>query len=245
MAATGRPTFLRAVWRNLVLLHYEIDPTLLRPLVPRGTELDLWQDRAVVSIVGFQFLRTRVFGLPIPFHQSFDEINLRFYVVRHVNGEARHGVVFVREVVAQPLIAGTAKMSYNEPYIVLPTRHFVDLDGATEGLDGRARYQWRQERWYTLEASTTGAPELLVPGSEAAFFTHRNWGYTTQRDGGTVEYHVEHPVWRVWTSVVPLLDCDIEPMYGSRFVDALSRPPRSALVAEGSDVQVSTAQRII
>ena len=37
--------FLTAEWRNLVMLNYEVEPELLRPLVPRGTELDAWSGR--------------------------------------------------------------------------------------------------------------------------------------------------------------------------------------------------------
>ena len=74
--------FLSAQWRNLVMLNYDIDPAALRPLVPQGTELDEFEGRTMASVVGFQFRRTRVLGLPIPFHSNFDEVNLRFYIRR-------------------------------------------------------------------------------------------------------------------------------------------------------------------
>ena len=74
--------FLTASWRYLALLNYEVPPALLRPLVPAGTELDMWGGATLASIVGFRFLDTRVLGLSIPGHRDFDEINLRFYVRR-------------------------------------------------------------------------------------------------------------------------------------------------------------------
>ena len=67
-----RDPFLEAEWRHLALFNYEIDPELLEPLVPEGTTLDLWGGRALVSIVGFMFLDTRLLGVPIPLHASFD-----------------------------------------------------------------------------------------------------------------------------------------------------------------------------
>src|SRR5271167_3016332 len=87
--------FLSAEWRDLVMLNYEVDSQLLRSYVPRGSELDSFNGGTLVSLVGFRFLRTRIFGaLPIPFHSNFDEINLRFYVRRrHPEGD-RRGVVF-------------------------------------------------------------------------------------------------------------------------------------------------------
>jgi uncharacterized protein YqjF (DUF2071 family) len=188
-------------------------------------------------------LKTRILGLAVPFHVNFDEINLRFYVRRLAGGEWRHGVVFVREVVARLAIAVVARLAYNEPYVTLPTRHLVSM-AETGGGIGLARYQWRQDRWYTLEASTEGLPEPLAPGSHAEFITHRGWGYTAQRDGGTVEYQVTHPRWPVWNAAAYRLDCDVEQMYGPAFGPALESVPLSALVAEGSGVVVSRARRI-
>ena len=76
--------FLTARWVHLVMLNYEVDPAVLQPFVPAGVELDDWQGRTLASMVGFNFLDTRVLGVPIPFHRNFEEVNLRFYVRRHV-----------------------------------------------------------------------------------------------------------------------------------------------------------------
>ena len=84
-AAPGR-VFLSARWHALAMLNYEIDPAVLQPLVPRGTELDAHEGRTFVSMVGFLFLGTRVLGYPVPFHRNFEEVNLRFYVT-HRSGD--------------------------------------------------------------------------------------------------------------------------------------------------------------
>ena len=39
---TPAPAFLTAEWRWLALLNYLVDPAILRPRVPAGTELDFW-----------------------------------------------------------------------------------------------------------------------------------------------------------------------------------------------------------
>lgn len=236
--------FLTAAWRHLVMLNYRIDPEVLLPLVPSGTELDFWKDMALVSVVGFRFLQTRVLGMAVPFHVNFDEINLRFYVRRREAGEWRHGVVFLKEVVARRAIAAIARFSYNEPYVTLPTRNLVELDGAQRGDPGLVRYQWKEERWYTIEAATTGLPLPIEQASGAEFITHRGWGYTAQRDGSAIEYKVSHPRWRTWSAASFRLDCDIDRMYGAPFVAALTSAPYSALVAEGSPVKVFPGQRV-
>ena len=84
----------------------------------------------------------------------------------------------------------------------------------------------------------------LEPGSQAEFITEHYWGYTPQRDGGTVEYQVRHPSWRVWDVADTDLDCDVAAMHGDRFVQALSAATCSAFLAEGSAVTVCRPTRL-
>ena len=64
-------TFLTAEWRKLIMAQYEVDPSVLLPHLPRGLELDLYQGRCFVSLVGFLFDRVRLLGVPIPGHTRF------------------------------------------------------------------------------------------------------------------------------------------------------------------------------
>src|SRR5262245_19652990 len=120
----ARP-FLRAQWRHLAMVNYEVDPALLEPFVPAGTELDRFQGRCYVSLVGFLFLDVRVRGLRVPFHRRFEEVNLRFYVRRQEGGELRRAVAFVRELVPLPAVALLARVVYWERYSSVPMRHQV------------------------------------------------------------------------------------------------------------------------
>ena len=244
MPEPERRAFLTAEWRYLVMLNYVIDPAVLHALVPRHTVLDLWNGRAMASVVGFRFLRTRVLGAPIPLHRDFEEVNLRFYV-RHdtPEGEVRRGVVFVRELVPKAAIALVARLAYNEPYWALPMRSTVPRAAVDD--PGRLSYEWRTgSRWQHLSATSSGTPALPAATSEEAFITEHFWGYTRQRDGATVEYEVKHPRWRVWAAGESSLDADVPRLYGSSFARALSAPPVSAFIAEGSPVTVFRPRRI-
>ncbi|MBK5188158.1 MAG: DUF2071 domain-containing protein, partial [Gemmatimonadaceae bacterium] len=195
MSDTARRAFLTAEWRYLVMLNYDVDPAILHALVPRDTVLDLWNGRAIASVVGFRFLRTRLLGVPIPLHRHFEEVNLRFYV-RHTarNGDVRRGVVFVRELVPHAAIALTARFAYNEPYRAVRMRSVAPA--APVEAPGRVSYEWKTgSRWQHVAATATGAPSLPSPDSEETFVTEHYWGYTRQRDGGSVEYEVSHPRW--------------------------------------------------
>ena len=69
-----RGVFLSAEWRDLVMLNYEVEPGTLRRYIPRGVEMDEFEGRTFVSLVGFQFLHTRLYRfLAVPFHSNFDE----------------------------------------------------------------------------------------------------------------------------------------------------------------------------
>jgi len=240
----ARRPFLTAQWRHLVMLSYDADPSVLAPLVPAGTALDLWHGRALVSVVGFRFLDARVLGVAIPWHRDFDEVNLRFYVRRDLpGGETRHGVVFVRELVSRLAVALLARLAYNEPYRAVTMRSATPR-GASE-TPGRLAYEWRiGGMWEGLAATAVGAPAVPEPGSQEAFITQHHWGYTRQRDGGTVEYEVVHPPWRIWTAGGTTLATDVTRLYGRAFAPALSRLPISALVAGGSSVIVYAPRRL-
>ena len=225
------------------MLNYVAPEELLAPLVPAGVDLDRWRGTLYVSVVGFLFRDTRVLGLPIPAHRTFPEVNLRFYVRRDEAGEPRRGVVFIRELVPRRTIAFVARVLYNEPYRALPMRYAL---GADRERGGFAReYAWQASaEWTRLSARTVGPSRMLEANSEEEFITEHYWGYTRQRDGGTVEYRVSHPRWNVWTATDARLDGDLARVYGDAFARVLAGPPRSAFVADGSPVVVFAPSRI-
>ena len=217
------------------MVNYEVDPSLVAALVPRGTELDRWSGHCYVSIVAFEFLNTRLRGIPIPFYSNFSEVNLRFYVRREAGSELRRGVVFVREIVPRRAIALVARLGYNERYIRLPMRHRITAGESEIALE----YAWKcKGAWCRISAEARGTPELPPPGSEQQFISEHYWGYSTARGMGTIEYRVEHPSWRVWNCTRAQFAGDVAALYGAALAAALARPPDSAFIAEGSPVTV-------
>lgn len=235
--------FLTAHWDSLILLNYACPPGLLAPLVPAGTVLDEWNGQSLVSLVGFLFRDTKLLGVPIPFHRTFEEVNLRFYVRRRrPDGENVRAVVFIRELVPRIAIATVARSIYNEPYIAVPMAHRLALDPSS---GGSATYSWRYKGApFAMSAAVSGAAQQLEPGSEAEFITEHYWGYTRQRDGGTLEYKVEHPSWRVWQDVDAKFTGSAAALYGEAFGALLTERAQSAFVAVGSPVAVRKGTRI-
>src|SRR6185369_13809013 len=229
--------FLTAEWRSLAMLNYEVDRAILRPHVPPGAELDSCGGVVYASMVGFLFLSTRVLGTPIPGHRNFEEVNLRFYVRRKDHDGWKRGVVFLKEIVPKRAIAALARGLYNENYVAMPMAHRLEGD--------LVEYSWRFEgKWNRLAVEIAGEPALAAPGSLEEFITEHYWGYTTQRDGGCLEYRVEHVPWRLWQTSQGRLACDAAALYGPEFAEALDCAPKSAFLAEGSPVAVYPGVRI-
>ena len=227
--------FLTAQWRDLVMLSADVDPDLLRPMVPSGTELDEFEGRTFVSLVGFMFRDTRVMGVPIPGHRTFEELNLRFYVRRKSHeGDWRRAVVFVKEIVPRRAVAWAARAIYGENYLALPMSHQI-----TQESDERTvSYGWRfRGEQCELKVRVRGEPENAKPGSVEEFISEHYWGYTRTRSGRTGEYRVEHPRWRVWNADTYELNGTLAALYGREFADMLGTPS-SVFLAEGSEVSV-------
>jgi uncharacterized protein len=237
--------FLTAEWRYLAMLNYEVPPDLLSPFVPAGTELDCWNGKNFVSLVGFRFLNTKLFGfLPIPLHANFEEVNLRFYVKRTVGGEVRRGVVFVQEIVPRRAIAFVARRFYNEKYVALPMVHEIQLDG-DNAEKMKVAYRWRIDgTWNGISLESEGNSELPVEGSVEQFITHHHWGFTAQPDGSTLQYRVTHPSWKVWQARNATFDGDMRDLYGEELATVLHGVPSSAFLAQGSEVSVKRGEKL-
>lgn len=224
------------------MLNYEADLKILAPFVPAGTELDFWCGKTFVSVVGFLFQNTRVRGIAIPFHRNFEEVNLRFYVRRKTAAGWRRGVVFIKELVPRRAIAWTARIIYRENYSAVPMAHQIE---AAQGEVKAVKYSWRfNGRENFLSLTPRGGAQPMRDSSEQEFVAEHYWGYSIQRDGATLEYHVEHPRWRVWEARAAGLQCDVAYLYGEQFADILGCPPASAFLADGSAVTVRLGTRL-
>ncbi len=238
-----RIPFLSATWRNLLVCNYEVAPELLVPLLPLGTELDLFEGKALVSVVAFHFEKNRLFGVIPTFPVTeFEEINLRFYVRRHVGGEVRRGVVFIQEVVPSRIIATAARVLYNEPYHV--RRMWHDTNGFDPKTGGRLAYGVEIDgRKSEVSAITQGPLRLLENGSIESFILEHYWGYTQRGDGTTSEYEVQHVPWRFWhVSEISIGDAFAK-LYPAQFGECLAQKPHSVCIAVGSPVSVYSYHR--
>ena len=229
--------FLTARWQDLIMANYDVDPSLLASRVPTGTELDLYDGRCFVSLVGFMFLDTRVLGIPVPWHVNFEEVNLRFYIKRDLGDEMRRAVCFVKEIVPRFAIAAVARAIYGEPY------EWWRM--GNHRSDSEVSYDWNRNgttnRLSVDVGNSLGVPDL---GSHGEFIIEHYWGYTDRGKGRVDEYKVEHPKWELFSAEDPKIDVDFDATYGSEFGFLAREQPYSVLLAKGSGIKVYKGSRI-
>ncbi len=230
--------FLTARWQDLIMANYAVDPALLASRVPPGTELDLFDGKCFVSLVGFMFMDTRVMDFLIPFHVNFEEVNLRFYIKRVIDGETRRAVCFIKEIVPRFAIAAVARGLYGEPYECWSMDHV-----RTETNVG---YSWAKAgNANKIDVEIGDSMGVPTAGSHGEFIIEHYWGYTTRARGRVDEYKVEHPKWELFSVRNERIDVNFGSCYGDEFAFLADELPHSVLLAKGSEISVYKGSRIV
>lgn len=227
---------LTADWTNLLIATFEADKRLLREYIPSKTELNDWNGKYYMSLLGFMFSRPVIASIPSPFYRCFEEINLRFYVRHKSRSGWRNGVVFIKEIAPSKLIGLTAKWLYHENFISLPMTHaFTSND-----RESKTAYYWDTgHEWNHLELATGINPREPVPYSLESFTRDHYYAYTRQSPGKTREFEIEHPPWRIYPAISFDMKLDAATIYGKQFVDYFKQPPSTSFLMDGSRTNVS------
>jgi hypothetical protein len=227
--------FLKANWENIIMANYAIDPEILIPYLPKGVELDFYNGKAYVSLVGFMFKKTKLFTIPIPFLGTFEEINLRFYVQRKENGITKRGVVFINETIPYRIVAWMANKLYNEHYTVVPTRHSI-----VENSDSKKiKFDWLlNKKWNSIYVEASHNSYKMKNDTLEKFIYEHYFGYTKIDENNTEEYRLQHPSWKINTVLDTKIDCDFKAMYGESFSVLNDTKPEAVFIAEGSSVKI-------
>lgn len=232
--------FLKAEWRKLAIINYEINPEILLKYLPKGTELDFYKGKCYVSLVGFMFLNTKLLGLPIPFHRNFEEVNLRFYVKKKEGNQWKRGVVFIKEIVPKYALSMVANSVYKENYKTLKMKNKIEY---TDN-DLVVTYSWKDKDWYSMQITAESKSQTMEDDSEFEFITEHYWGFTKKEDK-TSEYEVCHPKWEWYMVKNHQLEIDFKQVYGKDFECLNYQKPISVMLAEGSGIEVRTKKYLV
>ena len=227
--------FLTAQWEDLIMANYAVNPMILEPYLPSGVELDYYNGKTYVSLVGFMFSNTKIFQVPIPGLGTFEEVNLRFYVTRKDGNQVKRGVVFINETVPYKLVAWLANCLYKEHYIAVPTRNSKKVESTTNEIE----YFWQSKsRWNSLSVVVDSKTKPMVPGSFEEYIFEHYYGYTRLNSSKTDEYKVEHERWHISEVLNYQIKCNFEEVYGKSFSFLNKCTPQNVIFAAGSKVAV-------
>lgn len=234
-------SFLKAEWRKLIFANYEIDPHILKPYVPPKTELDTYEGKHFISLVGFMFQNVRLLGLKIPFHTHFEEVNLRFYVRYKEGSKWKRGTVFIKEFVPKAAITLVANNIYNERYETLSMSHHWSIGKEKQQI----RYDWKKKGLKQhLQVSANSKAIPLPEGGEEEFITEHYWGYNKLNEASTNEYEVTHPRWKAYEVMDYDIKADFSHLYGPSFKVLNEQQPASILLMEGSEITIEQKRKL-
>jgi len=231
--------FLTAEWRKLAIINYEINPEILKPYLPKGTKLDFYKGKCLVSLVGFMFLNTKLLGISVPFHRNFEEVNLRFYVKKLENGILKRGVVFIKEIVPKKALSLVANTFYNENYCTLPMAHSIIESNNELSIS----YSWQTSKLNTMTLKAENIQGEMIEGSDFEFITEHYFGFT-KNNNQTSEYEVKHPKWNFYNLKNYEIKVDFKENYGADFNFLNDAKPISVMLAEGSGIEVHTKKNL-
>lgn len=110
---TGQPMMLQT-WSDLTFLHWEVPREKVQSLLPKGLEVDSFEDKTYVGLVPFTMFGIRHPNMPpLPGISRFHETNVRVYVV---DRRGRPGVYFLSLEAANLLAVWGARALFGLPY---------------------------------------------------------------------------------------------------------------------------------
>ena len=181
--------FMSGEWKDLIMSTYEIDKSIIEPYLPKNTEIDFYKNKALLSMIAFTFSKVKFFGIRVPFHQYFGQINFRFYVKSKIDGAK--GVVFVKEFAPKPFIACIANWLYNEPYHYKKIRFKKIIDNNQIKLN----YSFRGSK---IDIESKLQTSQLINNTFEHFVVDRYIAFIKNHIGKTFQYKIYHKPWEVY-----------------------------------------------
>jgi uncharacterized protein len=178
---------LRQSWCDLLFAHWPVDAAVLRPHVPEGLTLDLFEGRAWLTVAPFLLANLRWRALPpVPTASTFPELNVRTYV--HAGG--RGGVWFFSLDAASAVAVAAARLGLRLPYrhAAIEIRREASEVRYTSTRLGRPDVRLRAT--YT----PTGPAYRAAPGSLDEWLVERYCLYT-RMFGREWRLEIDHPPW--------------------------------------------------
>lgn len=202
-------------WENVFFLHWKIDPSLLQPFIPQGLKLDLHNNQAWVSFVGFGLKNARPRLLPaLPLVSHFTELNLRTYV-RHKD---KAGVHFLSVECSNTLATALAKGITEVPY----TRSKIRANPGSFQSNKNEKSQFFDLKY--VPGELISSPEELDLWLTERYALHQ--GFSTKDK--LISYDIHHHPWPLQKIHIQSLN-----LHYPAFMALVNKQPTLAHFSEG------------
>lgn len=173
-------------WNEVLFMHWEIDPEIVKELLPENLELDLYNQKAWVSLVPFTMEKIRPAFLPYfaPI-SNFHEINLRTYVTK--NGKS--GVYFINIGSQKWLSTLLAKKLSGLPY------ENATINREFDGVNQKYTVL-NKTKGYDFSANFSTSPRTKTKNPLEIWLTERYCLYVDQGEN-LYCYDIHHKVWEL------------------------------------------------
>ena len=225
--APTTPWVMRMTWEKLLFMHWPVPYEALRPHLPRGLQLETYDDQAWLGIVPFEMRRTRPRMMPaVPGVSTFPELNVRTYV----NFGRKPGVYFFSLDAASRLAVWGARWMASLNY------YFAEM--SIRRRSGKIHYSSQRQHPDAPRASfranywPVGPVFEAEPGSLEDWLTARYCLYSVDRRRRIHRLEIDHAPW-------PLQAAEAE-IYENTMTDqlALELPSGPPLVHYASHLDV-------
>ncbi|SFI10186.1 YqjF family protein [Planctomicrobium piriforme] len=220
---------MRQSWRNLLFLHWRIEPAVIQRLLPAGLTVDVFDGSAWIGIVPFQMRKIRpVWSPSVPWISNFLELNVRTYAVDR-NGTP--GVWFFSLDANRWLAVQVARSWFHLPY------HWASMQ--CEEAEGGFKYASRRKNDSQQASRFQWSPQG-IPGPAQLetldFFLIERYVLFAELAKGALS---TGQVWHAPYQVQPArLDAWSDELLAANGLPAVSRPPDHVAASPGVDVDV-------
>ena len=208
------------LWINSFFVHWQVPEVQLRPYIPKGLELDLFEGNAYLSLVALRAIGPAPWPL-LPLGSiflSYNQLNIRTYVAA---GPER-GIILLDTLVSRCLPAFGARL------LGMPYRSTSDLN-----LKADADHISLHAPGLDIEGEVSDVAPAPVPsGSLESFLTDRFWVYARLPGGLVYGVRIRHAPWRL--RPVSL----VNPLPSSAIGISGAAVPVMAYLAEKQDVSI-------
>lgn len=184
------PWVLKQTWNHLLFAHWPVARDHVRALVPRFLELDLFDGQAWLSVTPFTVSDLSPRGIPpLPMISTFNEINVRTYVVH----DGIPGVYFFSLDANSAIAVGGASTFFHLPYFLADIhaedrRSYQSFQSRRRRADGAA---------FDGEYSPAGAVFQPSAATLDYFLTERYCLYTQDSSAHAYRLEIHHLPWEL------------------------------------------------